>query len=101
MVSYGFRPGCAEANDRWPGGCQSCVSTTCANRVASRLIDGHDLIAARNREAALGTEVVLDIDDQQNILIADREISGHAGTLSCGAKRLSTSSASRTRASAT
>src|SRR6516165_6230316 len=68
----------------------------------------HDLIAARNREASFGTEVVLDVDNQKDVLVADRKLCGHAGTLSCAAKRLSccakrlsTSLASRTNASAT
>src|SRR5262245_56416396 len=40
MVSNGCRPGCDEANDRWPAGCQSCVSATCGNFSARRLING-------------------------------------------------------------
>ena len=32
------RPGWAEANDRWPGGCQSCVSTTCS-KPRAELVD--------------------------------------------------------------
>ena len=60
----------------------------------------NDLIAARNRETAPGTEVVLHVDDQQNVLVADRHTPDHVGTLAC-AKRLSTSFASRSRASAT
>src|ERR1700740_3552527 len=40
MTSKGFVPGCDEANEAWPGGCQSCVSTTLSKRAASRLIIG-------------------------------------------------------------
>src|ERR1041385_3433519 len=40
MVSYGFRPGCVDANERCPGGCQSWVSTTWATRCASLLMTG-------------------------------------------------------------
>src|SRR6516165_3483135 len=68
----------------------------------------HDLIAARNREASFGTEVVLDVDNQKDVLVADPKLCGHAGTLTCGAKRLSccakrlsTSLASCTNPSAT
>src|ERR1700722_6368293 len=40
MVSNGCRPGCEEANDKWPRGCQSWVSTTLRNRAAIRLTIG-------------------------------------------------------------
>src|SRR5919201_1674679 len=40
MVSNGRRSGCAEANEKCPAGCQSCVSTTCWNLCASSLITG-------------------------------------------------------------
>ena len=33
----------------------------------------HDLVASRHRQAAAGTEVVLDIDDQEYIALADAE----------------------------
>src|SRR5262245_8356575 len=65
-----------------------------------RIDQRHDLVAARNREASLGTKVVLDVDNQKDVLVADRELSSHGGTLSCGARRMSTSVASRVSASA-
>src|SRR5262245_20044651 len=40
MVSKGFFPGWEEANEAWPGGCQSWVSTTFSKRAARRLITG-------------------------------------------------------------
>src|SRR5579883_2299189 len=40
MVWNGSAPGWLLANEEWPAGCQSCVSTTCAKRCASRLITG-------------------------------------------------------------
>ena len=39
-VSNGRLPRCDDANERWPGGCQSCVSTTWLKRVATRLTIG-------------------------------------------------------------
>ena len=40
IVSYGLRPGCALANERWPGGCQSWVANAWSKRASSRLITG-------------------------------------------------------------
>src|SRR5262245_55872896 len=40
MVSKGFLPGCVVAKEKWPGACQSCVSTTWWNRAARRLTIG-------------------------------------------------------------
>ena len=40
MVSNGFLPGCALANEAWPGVCQSCVTTMFSNDAASLLITG-------------------------------------------------------------
>src|SRR5450631_4607976 len=40
MVSNGAEPGCDVANELWPDGCQSCVSTTCLKRSLSRLTTG-------------------------------------------------------------
>ena len=37
----------------------------------------HDLVAARDRERAAGTEVVLNVDHQQNILRADSDLLSH------------------------
>jgi hypothetical protein len=42
----------------------------------------HDLVAASDREAPFRAEVVLYIDHQQNVLVADREVIRHAGTCS-------------------
>src|SRR5450759_520798 len=60
----------------------------------------HHLVATRHRQAAAGAEVVLDIDDQQDIPIADRDFVGHRTALSRCARRSSTSAASRTSTSA-
>jgi hypothetical protein len=60
----------------------------------------HDLVAARNGEASLGTEVVLHVDNQEDVVVADRKLLSHGGTLSCGARRLSTSVARCVSASA-
>src|SRR5579863_2538299 len=38
MVSWGCRPGCEEAKEAWPGGCQSWVRTTWAKRRVRSLI---------------------------------------------------------------
>ncbi len=40
MVSNGFLPAWAEANETWPGVCQSCVITTLAKLLAIRLMTG-------------------------------------------------------------
>src|SRR5918996_6020692 len=40
MVSKGFFPGCEEAKEAWPRGCQSWVSTMFSKRAASRLMSG-------------------------------------------------------------
>src|SRR5258708_620740 len=40
MVSNGFLPGWAEANETWPTVCQSCVITTLVKALAIRLITG-------------------------------------------------------------
>ena len=40
MVSNGFLPWCAEANETWPGVCQSWVTTTFSNAAESLLITG-------------------------------------------------------------
>src|SRR5215813_3385385 len=40
VVSNGFLPGWDDANDTWPGVCQSCVSTTCSKAGARRLMIG-------------------------------------------------------------
>ncbi len=55
-----------EANETWPGGCQSCVSRTFAKRGAMPVDDRDHVVAVRNRERAARQEVVLDIDDQKN-----------------------------------
>ena len=38
---------------------------------------GHDLVAARNRKTAARTEVVLDVDHQQDIAITDAQFFSH------------------------
>jgi len=40
MVSKGFFPGYIDANDAWPGGCQSCAVTTQGNCAAMRFTSG-------------------------------------------------------------
>src|SRR5437762_4688003 len=40
MVSNGFLPECTDANETWPGVCQSCVITTLENAFASLLMTG-------------------------------------------------------------
>src|SRR5215831_15843396 len=40
MESKGLLPGWEFANDWWPGGCQSCVSTTFSKRLASSFTTG-------------------------------------------------------------
>src|SRR5450432_1382831 len=40
MVSNRAEPGWLEANELWPAGCQSCVSTTWSKRSVSRLMTG-------------------------------------------------------------
>jgi len=40
------------------------------------------LVSTRNRQRAAGTEVVLDIDDQQRVAVADGETLAHGGALS-------------------
>ena len=50
----------------------------------------HDLVAARNRKPAARAEVVLDVDHQQDIPIADTQSSVMLPA-SCRFKRLSTS----------
>src|SRR5580658_1141826 len=40
MVANGALPGCDEANDKWPRGCQSWVSTTLRKRAARPLTTG-------------------------------------------------------------
>ena len=48
----------------------------------------HDLVAARHRQPAARTEVVLDVDDQQDVAIADRRTcSVIAGRFRCCARR--------------
>ena len=41
----------------------------------------HHLMAVRHREAAVGAEIVLDIDDQQNIAVADSRFSSSSAHL--------------------
>src|SRR5262249_35902559 len=60
----------------------------------------NDLVAARNGQAPPGAEVVLHVDNQQHVVVADGQRCGHGTTSSCGASRLSTSVASRCRTSA-
>ena len=65
------RASCPDAwrqTTRWPGGCQSCVSTTWANCGGQPIDQRHDLIATGNGERAARTEVILDVDDQQDIV---------------------------------
>src|SRR5262249_43442251 len=71
---------------------------------------GHDLVAARHRETAAGTEIVLDVDDEQDVVLADRDFGPHlrlllarlvANTRCYEASRRSTSAASCTKVSAT
>ena len=61
----------------------------------------HDLVAARHRKAAAGAEIVLDVDHQQDVAVADVMLFSPWGAPSCCASRWSTSAASRTSASAT
>ena len=56
-----------EAKERWPRGCQSCVSTTLRNRAGEPVDDRHDLVAARHRKRAAGAEIVLDVDDDEDV----------------------------------
>ncbi len=59
------------------------------------------LVAARHRQAAARTEVVLDIDNQKRVPLADRYLVGQRNALSLCAIRLSTWAASCVSASAT
>src|SRR6266508_4630216 len=46
---------------------------------AGQAIDGgHDFIATRNGKVAVGTEIVLDIDDQQDVAFSYRSRHGRA-----------------------
>src|SRR5262245_52238251 len=63
--------------------------------------DRHDFMAARNGEFATWTEVILDIDDQQDVAVADRDRVGHRFAFCACAMRPSTSAASRRSASLT
>ena len=60
----------------------------------------HDLVAARHRKRAARAEIVLDVDHQQHIAIADRKLFRHGCARSCCSRRRSTSRASRAKASA-
>src|SRR5215468_5373096 len=64
-----------------------------------------DLVAMGYRKVATGTEVILNVDDEQDIGRADRQrvchVSRHGDRLSCSATRRSQASASATKASAT
>ena len=69
-MSNGFLPAWAEAKEMWPGVCQSCVSTTCAKRLASALIGANDLVAVLHGERAAGQEVVLHVDDDEDVVVS-------------------------------
>jgi hypothetical protein len=64
--------GWLEANDRCAAGCQSCVSTTCSKRAASRLSSGTTSSPRGNHEASARAETVLNVvDHQQDITNVD------------------------------
>ncbi len=65
MVSKGFFPGCDEAKEAWPRGCQSWVRTTFSKRAARRLAMRHHLVAFGHGERAARDEVVLHVDHHQ------------------------------------
>jgi hypothetical protein len=61
---------------------------------------GHNLVAARHSEAAAGAEVVLDVDDEKRIVLADSQFFFQTEILSFSANRGPRSAASLTDASA-
>ncbi len=63
MTSSGARPGCEEANEACPGGCQSWVATTIGKRGIRALITGTTSSPPRTARAPAGAEVVLHVDD--------------------------------------
>src|SRR5512139_1494067 len=66
-----------------------------------RIDQRHNFIAARHGEAAAGAEVVLDVDDEKRVPLADRQGFSQTAILSLCARRRSTSAASLTNALAT
>jgi hypothetical protein len=38
-----------------------------------RVDHGHDFVAARHREAAARAKIMLDVDNQEDVVLADRE----------------------------
>src|SRR4029077_17662797 len=82
---------------RMPVLCEDHMRETCGELVDQ----GHDFVAARNRQRAARTEVVLDIDHQQRIAIADGGMFAHDEAASWRARRLSTSAPRRTSDGAT
>src|SRR5206468_1065864 len=59
-----------------------------------RVDDRHYLVAARHGEGAARTEIVLDVDDDEDVLFAGREAVSHGGAASTPARRRSVSAAS-------
>ncbi len=99
----GCLPGCVEANDRCPRGCQSCVSTTLRNISARRLTIVTTSSPRGTASAPPGTKIVLHIDDDENVVcrrVVDGFVMSHAaGELRATGGR--PSAASLTRSSAT
>jgi hypothetical protein len=49
--------------------------------LAQPVDDRYDLVAARHRQAAAGAEIVLHVDDDQHVLVAWDDRSGHGALL--------------------
>ena len=76
-MSNGFAPGCEEAKEAWPGGCQSCVSDDLREGADQPIDQRQDRLAVRHRQRAAAHEVVLHVDDDQRVFVARGERVSH------------------------
>ena len=65
MVSNGFLPAWAEANETWPGGVPVLRHHHIGKALGDAVDHGNDLLAVFHGEAAAGQETILDIDHQK------------------------------------
>ena len=74
MVSNGAEPGCELANELWPGRVPVLGQHNMGEARDEPVDDGHHGIALGDRERAARAEIVLHIDDQQHIVVADLHV---------------------------
>ena len=76
IVSYGWRPGCALANEAWPGGMPVLRGEGMVETAQQAVDHRHDRVAARHRQLAARHECRLNVDQAEDV--------GHCGSIGIG-----------------